>query len=86
MDIHDLINASRVPDALFCVYHRVEREPHPGRLLNSSMATPVTPDLIVEEVEGELVLMLNDRTVPSLRISRAYARRLLGGRIQNSGR
>jgi RNA polymerase sigma-54 factor len=48
-------------------------EPHPGRLLNSSMASPVTPDLIVEEIEGELVLMLNDRTVPSLRISRAYA-------------
>ncbi|MCD6023592.1 MAG: hypothetical protein K0Q91_508 [Fibrobacteria bacterium] len=48
-------------------------EPHPGRLLNSSVASPVTPDLIVEEVEGELVLMLNDRTVPSLRISRAYA-------------
>jgi RNA polymerase sigma-54 factor len=48
-------------------------EPHPGRLLNSSVSTPVTPDLIVEEIEGELVLMLNDRTIPSLRISRAYA-------------
>lgn len=48
-------------------------EPHPGRLLASSAAAAVVPDLIVEEVDGELVLMLNDRTVPSLRISRAYA-------------
>ncbi len=54
-------------------------EPHPGRLLASSTAAAVVPDLIVEEVEGELVLMLNDRTVPSLRISRAYANLLRKG-------
>lgn len=48
-------------------------DPHPGRLLGASAAAPVTPDLIVEEIDGELVLMLNDRTMPSLRISRAYA-------------
>jgi RNA polymerase sigma-54 factor len=54
-------------------------EPHPGRLLASSAAAAVLPDLIVEEVDGELVLMLNDRTVPSLRISRAYANLLRKG-------
>lgn len=54
-------------------------EPHPGRLLGASTATPVTPDLLVEEVEGQLVLMLNDRSVPSLRISRAYANLLKKG-------
>jgi len=48
-------------------------EPHPGRLLAPTAAAAVVPDLIVEEIEGELVLMLNDRTIPSLRISRAYA-------------
>lgn len=48
-------------------------EPHPGRLLATTAAATVVPDLIVEDVEGELVLMLNDRTIPSLRISRAYA-------------
>jgi RNA polymerase sigma-54 factor len=48
-------------------------EPHPGRLLAPTAAATVVPDLIVEEIEGELVLMLNDRTIPSLRISRAYA-------------
>jgi RNA polymerase sigma-54 factor len=54
-------------------------EPHPGRLLASSAAAAVLPDLIVEEIDGELVLMLNDRTVPSLRISRAYANLLRKG-------
>jgi RNA polymerase sigma-54 factor len=54
-------------------------EPHPGRLLAATTSSTVIPDLIVEEVEGELVLMLNDRTVPSLRISRAYANLLRKG-------
>ncbi len=54
-------------------------EPHPGRLVSSTVANPVTPDLIVEEVEDELVLMLNDRTVPSLKVSRAYAELLKKG-------
>jgi RNA polymerase sigma-54 factor len=54
-------------------------EPHPGRLLAPSAATAVIPDLIVEEIEGELVLMLNDRTIPSLRVSRAYANLLRKG-------
>lgn len=48
-------------------------EPRPGRLLNPDQSSPIVPDLLVEEVEGKLVLMLNDRTIPSLRISRAYA-------------
>jgi RNA polymerase sigma-54 factor len=54
-------------------------EPHPGRLVSATVANPITPDLIVEEVDGELVLMLNDRTVPSLKVSRAYAELLKKG-------
>lgn len=54
-------------------------EPHPGRLLGASTATPVIPDLLVEDVEGELVLMLNDKTIPSLKVSRAYAQLLKKG-------
>ena len=54
-------------------------EPHPGRLVSATVANPITPDLIVEDVEGELVLMLNDRTVPSLKVSRAYAELLKKG-------
>jgi RNA polymerase sigma-54 factor len=54
-------------------------QPHPGRLVSATVANPITPDLIVEEVEGELVLMLNDRTVPSLKVSRAYSELLKKG-------
>ncbi|MEO6096624.1 MAG: RNA polymerase factor sigma-54 [Fibrobacteria bacterium] len=54
-------------------------EPHPGRLVSVTLSNPITPDLLVEDVEGELVLMLNDRTVPSLKISRAYAELLKKG-------
>jgi RNA polymerase sigma-54 factor len=54
-------------------------EPHPGRQVSASVANPITPDLIVEDVDGELVLMLNDRTVPSLKVSRAYAELLKKG-------
>jgi RNA polymerase sigma-54 factor len=54
-------------------------EPHPGRLLASTTAATVIPDLIVEDVDGELVLMLNDRTMPSLRVSKAYAELLRKG-------
>jgi len=54
-------------------------EPHPGRLVSATVANPITPDLIVEEIDGELVLMLNDRTVPSLKVSRAYAELLKKG-------
>lgn len=54
-------------------------EPHPGRQLASTSAAAVVPDLIVEEIDGELVLMLNDRTIPSLRVSRAYANLLRKG-------
>ncbi len=54
-------------------------EPHPGRLVNATVSNPITPDLIVEDVEGELVLMLNDRTVPSLKVSRAYSELLKKG-------
>jgi RNA polymerase sigma-54 factor len=54
-------------------------EPHPGRLLGSSTATPVIPDLLVENIDGELVLMLNDKTIPSLKVSKAYAQLLKKG-------
>ncbi len=54
-------------------------EPRPGRLVSPTTAATIIPDLIVEEVEGKLTLMLNDRSVPSLRISKAYANLLRKG-------
>ena len=47
--------------------------PRPGTLVSSEDPKYVTPDLLVERVDEEYVVMLNDRNVPRLRISTGYA-------------
>jgi len=49
-----------------------ELDPKPGLELSTDEPRYVTPDLIVEEVEGEYIVALNDRYLPRLRISDAY--------------
>jgi len=46
--------------------------PRPGTLVSAEDPKYVVPDLIVERVDEEYVVMLNDRNVPRLRISSAY--------------
>ncbi len=46
--------------------------PRPGTLVSAEDPKYVTPDLLVERVDEEYVVMLNDRNVPRLRISSAY--------------
>jgi len=46
--------------------------PRPGTLVSSEDPKYVVPDLLVERVDEEYVVMLNDRNVPRLRISSAY--------------
>lgn len=47
-------------------------EPKPGRLYSSSDAKYITPDIIIDEKDGELICMLNESDFPHLRIARAY--------------
>jgi RNA polymerase sigma-54 factor len=47
-------------------------DPKPGRKYAPDEGDYVTPDIIVEEVEGEYVVTLNDGDLPRLRISRTY--------------
>lgn len=47
-------------------------DPKPGREYADIDANYVTPDLIVEEIDGEYVILLNDGDLPRLRISRTY--------------
>lgn len=47
--------------------------PRPGYLVNPERSTVIVPDLIVENVDGEFVVMLNDRSVPALHINKSYA-------------
>ena len=46
--------------------------PRPGTAVSADDPKYVTPDLLVERVDEEYVVMLNDRNVPRLRISSAY--------------
>jgi len=46
--------------------------PRPGTLVSAEDPKYVTPDLLVERVDEEYVVMLNDRNVPRLRLSSAY--------------
>jgi RNA polymerase sigma-54 factor len=46
--------------------------PRPGTSVSADDPKYVTPDLLVERVDEEYVVMLNDRNVPRLRISSAY--------------
>ncbi|HKK72407.1 MAG TPA: RNA polymerase sigma-54 factor, partial [Candidatus Krumholzibacteria bacterium] len=51
-------------------------DPRPGLSTFGDDARYVTPDLVVEKVEGEYVVYLNDSNIPRLRVSRAYAEEL----------
>lgn len=46
--------------------------PRPGTAVSAEDPRYVVPDLLVERVDEEYVVMLNDRNVPRLRISSAY--------------
>ncbi len=51
-------------------------EIRPGRRFNNERAHYVEPDVYVQKVGGEYVILLNDDGLPRLRISRAYRRML----------
>jgi RNA polymerase sigma-54 factor len=53
--------------------------PKPGYQYNPDKPSTIIPDLIVEKIDGKLVVMLNDRSVPSLHINRSYAGMLKRG-------
>ncbi|MBF0431536.1 MAG: RNA polymerase factor sigma-54 [Fibrobacteria bacterium] len=54
-------------------------EPRPGRLLGESVSTTIIPDLVIEIIDGEIILLFNDKLSPSLHISRNYSNLLKKG-------
>jgi len=52
--------------------------PHPGRLVTADDIRYIYPDLIVEKIGDAYEVYLNDRSIPRLRVSRAYEGVLLG--------
>lgn len=55
-------------------------EPRPGRNYSSDEPTYVTPDVFVEEADGQFIITLNNEGTPRLRIS-AFYRRLLADKV-----
>jgi RNA polymerase sigma-54 factor len=55
--------------------------PKPGSLVSGDKTTTIVPDLIVENVDGEFVVMLNDRSTPMLHINKTYAKMLSRGSV-----
>jgi RNA polymerase sigma-54 factor len=53
--------------------------PKPGNQYNPDKPATIIPDLIVEKIDGKFVVMLNDRSIPSLRINKSYANLLRRG-------
>jgi len=58
--------------------------PKPGYEYSGDRSSAITPDLIVEKMDGKLVVMLNDRSIPSLHISNAYAKLIKRGSTAKS--
>ena len=56
--------------------------PKPGEGQFTPQQNYIIPDFIVERVDDELVIMLNDRSIPSLRVNKAY-KELLARRKSN---
>jgi RNA polymerase sigma-54 factor len=50
--------------------------PRPGAVFSQGMNTAIIPDIFVEKIDGDYIVMLNDRYVPQLTISANY-RKLL---------
>ncbi len=50
--------------------HKLNPKPGEGQI--TPQQNYIIPDFIVERVDDELVIMLNDRSIPSLRINKAY--------------
>lgn len=61
--------------------HKLNPKPGEGEL--TPLQNYIVPDFVVERVDDELVVMLNDRSIPPLRINKAY--REMVGRRKNNG-
>ncbi len=83
-DHWDLFEKMKIPDIArkLGVEPRVVQEaiavlktlnPKPGYEHNPDKSTTIIPDLIVEKIDGKFVAMLNNRSIPSLHISKSYA-------------
>ncbi len=50
-----------------------ELDPKPAKLYSGTVESAPVPDLIVEEIDGKLAVIINDRFIPDLRINKSYS-------------
>jgi RNA polymerase sigma-54 factor len=53
-------------------------EPKPGRQFTANDARPIAPDVTIQKVDGDYIVLLNDEGIPRLRVNRLYGRLLRG--------
>ncbi|MDP6592732.1 MAG: RNA polymerase factor sigma-54 [Candidatus Marinimicrobia bacterium] len=58
--------------------------PKPGEGSPTSAADLIVPDIVIEEIDGELVVDINDGNLPELQLSPVYMRMLEGGNGQDA--
>jgi RNA polymerase sigma-54 factor len=61
-------------------------DPKPGRKYAQDEGDYVTPDIIVQEIDGEYVIVLNDGELPRLRISRTYQQLAQNGEFKGKAK
>jgi RNA polymerase sigma-54 factor len=61
-------------------------DPKPGRKYAQDEGDYVTPDIIVQEIDGEYVVALNDGELPRLRISRTYQQLAQNGEFKGKAK
>ncbi len=81
MKIHEIakrlgVELAQVQEALNVIK---TLNPKPGYSVSEENPSTIIPDLIVEKVDGEFLVMLNDRSVPQLHINRNYAKMIRRG-------
>jgi RNA polymerase sigma-54 factor len=70
------VDLKQIQDAIDVIR---KMHPKPGLLINEETTATIIPDLIVENIDGKIVVMLNDRSIPSLHINKAYAKMIKRG-------
>ena len=70
-DIARLLNAS-IAEIGQAVEEIRTLHPKPGHLVAPERPSIIIPDLIVEKIDGQFMVLLNDRSVPSLHINKSY--------------
>lgn len=61
-------------------------DPKPGRKFSVLPSNYITPDIIVEDVDGEYVVCLNDGNLPRLRISQTYQQLAQNGQFKGQAK